>query len=255
MPEGKHKCVHDVLYQTARVTFVGLLRLGESEVLNNYMFFLELLLRVRQACCHADLVPIDRRARAVAVFDEIKSKGVESNLDPEEAEELLAKLQGTFEENALEECVVCLNEMEEESAIILRTCKHIFCQACLNQIRNHCCPLCRVSYTPDDMIKKDVAKAATSGKKPPKSDKSNFGRAPKVQAMLNAIEEMAPDEKGVIFSQWTSYLDIIEHELRSVGHTYTRIDGSMNMDERIEAMEAFDTERCDTVRYPRFILW
>ena len=66
---------------------------------------------------------------------------------------------------------------------------------------------------------------------------------------------MAPDEKGVIFSQWTSYLDIIEHELRSVGHTYTRIDGSMNMDERIEAMEAFDTERCDTVRYPRFILW
>jgi len=34
-----------------------------------------------------------------------------------------------------------------------------------------------------------------------------LGRSPKIQALLDAIDEMAPDEKGVIFSQWTSFLD------------------------------------------------
>jgi SNF2 family DNA or RNA helicase len=36
--------------------------------------------------------------------------------------------------------------------------------------------------------------------------------------------------------------------------TFVRIDGSMTPQERIEAMERFDTEGCDTPRTPRFIL-
>jgi SNF2 family DNA or RNA helicase len=81
------------------------------------------------------------------------------------------------------------------------------------------------------------------------------GRSPKVQALLDAIEhEMEPDEKGVIFSQWTSFLDIIQDELESVGHTFTRIDSSMNAGARIDAMLKFDTESCDSMKTPRFVL-
>ena len=65
---------------------------------------------------------------------------------------------------------------------------------------------------------------------------------------------MAPDEKGVIFSQWTSFLDIIQRALIENGYTYTRIDGSMDMLERCHAMELFGTERCDSMQTPRFIL-
>jgi SWI/SNF-related matrix-associated actin-dependent regulator of chromatin subfamily A3 len=43
-------------------------------------------------------------------------------------------------------------------------------------------------------------------------------------------------------------------EFVALGHTYTRIDGTMSMQERINAMEAFDSERCDSMRTPRFIL-
>jgi SNF2 family DNA or RNA helicase len=43
-------------------------------------------------------------------------------------------------------------------------------------------------------------------------------------------------------------------EFRELGHAFTRIDGSMNPQERIDAMEAFETERCDTMAHPRFIL-
>lgn len=65
---------------------------------------------------------------------------------------------------------------------------------------------------------------------------------------------MKHDEKGVIFSQWTSHLDVIEQELRKEGYTYCRIDGTMSADARQESMERFDTESCDSMRTPRFIL-
>lgn len=223
--------------------------------------FLELILRVRQACCHAGLVPAERRENATHVLDIIqKSKGGE--LPPDLAEDLLAALRGVRESEQLHECVVCRNELEEESTMILRECKHIFCEACLNSIQNQVCPMCRVPYGPDDMISKKTAEA--SAKPAAKSEVKNatrdvknsskLGRSPKVQALLDEIDKMAPDEKGVIFSQWTSFLDIIEIELSKEGHTYTRVDGTMSADRRVEAMEDFDTEGCDSMKTPRFIL-
>ena len=86
------------------------------------------------------------------------------------------------------------------------------------------------------------------------SDAMKMGRSPKTQALLDEIDKMAPDEKGAIFSQWTSHLDILELELQKEGHTYTRIDGTMRMDERIDAMDIFDSEKCNSMRTPRFIL-
>jgi hypothetical protein len=174
------------------------------------MALLELLLRVRQACCHADLVPIERRQNATEVFEEVKRRGLD-NMTEEECEALLARIQGTFQQEPLQECAVCFNEMEEESAVILRTCKHIFCQPCLNQVHNCLCPFCRVPYTEDDMVNKAEAQKAVGAKKRAITVKSTggkggTGRSPKIQAMLDAIDEMVPDEKGVIFSQWTYVL-------------------------------------------------
>jgi SWI/SNF-related matrix-associated actin-dependent regulator of chromatin subfamily A3 len=65
---------------------------------------------------------------------------------------------------------------------------------------------------------------------------------------------MAPDEKAVVFSQWTSYLDIIEQELRKEGHFFCRIDGTMTADDRYSSMEKFDTKPTDSFQTPRFIL-
>lgn len=51
--EGIHKTVHDMLYLSARAVFLGFLRRrkGEDEIIDNYMAFLVLILRVRQSCC------------------------------------------------------------------------------------------------------------------------------------------------------------------------------------------------------------
>jgi SNF2 family DNA or RNA helicase len=60
---------------------------------------------------------------------------------------------------------------------------------------------------------------------------------------------MASDEKGVIFSQFTEYLDLIEAALEAHDHSFTRIDGSVSAADRYEAMKALDSEDG-----PRFIL-
>jgi SWI/SNF-related matrix-associated actin-dependent regulator of chromatin subfamily A3 len=202
-PEGTHKIVHDILYASARSAFLGLLRLGDDTVALNFMALLELILRVRQSCCHADLVPEERRRNATEVYEEINRRGLDA-LTEEEGQQLLDRIRGTFEkEDELEECAICLCEMEEESTVILRNCKHIFCQACINKVQNYCCPLCRISYTEEDMIKKSAAQTAAAGEnKKPAAVKlqggggTQTGRPPKIQAMLDAIEEMDPDEKG-----------------------------------------------------------
>jgi SWI/SNF-related matrix-associated actin-dependent regulator of chromatin subfamily A3 len=195
------------------------------------------------------LVPLHYRQRATELKESIALLG------PEEGASLLGHLEGAFKSLELVECAVCMNALEEKDAVILRKCEHIFCQSCLEQIANHLCPFCREPYSPEDMIKKECAEAAAKrGKIDAVEEIALHGRSPKVQAVLDDINEMQPDEKGVVFSQWTSMLDIVAAEFSDLGITFTRIDGTMNASSRIQAMKAFETERTDSIQTPRFIL-
>lgn len=53
---------------------------------------------------------------------------------------------------------------------------------------------------------------------------------------------MEPPIKSVIFSTWTTHLDLIEIALNNHGHHYTRLDGRMSRDRRTRALEAFDAD-------------
>ena len=65
---------------------------------------------------------------------------------------------------------------------------------------------------------------------------TDLGISPKIQALLDQINDMATDEKGVVFSQWTGMLDVIEPFLTQAGYAFVRIDGSMNSDQRTDAL-------------------
>jgi hypothetical protein len=81
---------------------------------------------------------------------------------------------------------------------------------CLDKVVNHNCPLCRTPYTPEEMISSATAKKAASradaaAKKAAKQTRTITERAPKIEALFEAIYSMKNDEKAVIFSQW--YVD------------------------------------------------
>lgn len=256
IPTSEHYKIYEFLYETARSYFLGLLNSDDKKKASrSLMKMLALVLRIRQCCSHLGIINKDFLEQARAHLKSAGDAGgaAAAQIGAEEGSRLLAFLCDAFKTSTVVECAICLDEMEEENAVILRSCQHIFCERCLNQIENNTCPMCRADYSPSDMVTKKAAKGA-SEKFSAKDCMKKHGRSPKIQALLNLIDEMAPDEKGVIFSQWTSVLRIIESEFLQCGHTYDVISGDKTADERIDSMMRFDTERCDTVETPRFML-
>lgn len=109
------------------------------------------------------------------------------------------ELEGNDDEPK-DECAVCLEVLQDESVSILRGCKHVFCEPCLQAITNQVCPLCRNPYSPDDIITKGQVEAAAEQAKAGPADKKSLkgrkkivknaigiGRAPKVQALIDQV--------------------------------------------------------------------
>mmetsp|Transcript_12803 Transcript_12803/g.15672 ORF Transcript_12803/g.15672 Transcript_12803/m.15672 type:complete len:1060 (+) Transcript_12803:80-3259(+) len=250
-----HKQTYDALFGSCRLAIQAVLQNdgGDSDEtgFKNYSSLFEKLLRMRQSCCSAALVPEYRRKIALTMWKDLQKNDTGKKLSKEEGLKLLEKLKGTFTqaENELPECAVCLMEMEEQDSRILRKCGHVFCNICIEQVlkvSNQKCPMCREPFTKGDMINKSVAVKATlpSSGSDIVSDDSNtdLRTPPKVLALLEAIKTMKSDEKAVIFSQFTSFLDVIGGALKDSGHSYCRIDGSMTVVKRIESISAFSAD-------------
>ncbi|EMC99296.1 hypothetical protein BAUCODRAFT_41782, partial [Baudoinia panamericana UAMH 10762] len=64
----------------------------------------------------------------------------------------------------------------------------------------------------------------------------------KTMETLHEIMKVKRGEKVLIFSQWTSLLDLLEIPVDSEGWGYRRYDGSMNARERADAVDDFRTD-------------
>ena len=245
-----HTEIHDILFRSAQIVVRATLEAGEDKAIKNYMMILETLTRIRQACVSGELIPGERVEAAQLVLAEVEKKG---KLTPEEGEVLLKKLKGAFDGAESAECAVCFDEMEEGDAVILKSCAHVFCEPCVSKIAADCsglCPLCRRKFSSTDMVKKSIASAAVSADNSTTFRLTNdLGPSPKLEALLLAIAEMKADEKGVIFSQFRKFLDIIAPFLTARGFTFVRIDGSKSPAQRIASMKDFAADGG-----PRFIL-
>jgi SNF2 family DNA or RNA helicase len=58
----------------------------------------------------------------------------------------------------------------------------------------------------------------------------------KIKQLLNILKEETPEHKVIVFSQFTSMLDIIEPFLEKKGYRFVRYDGSMRNDQREESL-------------------
>lgn len=57
-----------------------------------------------------------------------------------------------------------------------------------------------------------------------------------------AASRRDPHSKVVIFSQWSSFLSIIQAQLIAAGYAFARIDGSMNAKARDASLHALDVD-------------
>lgn len=135
-----------------------------------------------------------------------------------------------------EECAICY---ELPTNPVITNCQHVFCRHCISRAiqLQHKCPMCRNPLTEESLL--EPAPEGTFDKNFDTEQQSS-----KTEAMLQIIRATLKNDgsKIVIFSQWTSFLDIVEKQLEGASLKYCRIDGSMNTDRRDQAIDALDND-------------
>jgi SWI/SNF-related matrix-associated actin-dependent regulator of chromatin subfamily A3 len=175
------------------------------------------------------------------------------DLTPENKAALQAMLQLSIDSQ--DDCPVCLEVLTEP---VITRCAHVFCLSCIERVvdTQHKCPLCRAEM---ESVATTVVKPAKEAPAPPPptqadlaaQDVEESGSSSKVEALMSILKASQKDpskgNKTIVFSQWTSFLDILEPHLRAAGINFTRIDGSMPASARDRALEALDFDPVCTV--------
>ena len=200
--------------------------------LDAYRHILEILLRLRQVCCHWKLCG-DRVTDLMALLE---TDGPVA-LTKENMVALQALLQLSIDSR--DECSICLEELHNP---VITACKHVFGGDCIERTieLQHKCPMCR-SHLEDAS---SLVKPAEQEKKTIDAEIDVETKSSKTEALMSILNASRQDSKSkvVIFSQWTSFLDIIQHQVKDAGMKFTRIDGTMPAHARDAAMSALDKD-------------
>lgn len=197
-----------------------------------YRQVLEVLLRLRQVCCHWKLCG----SRVTDLMELLKTDGAVQLTDENRAA-LQALLQISIESR--EECSICFEELHNP---VITACKHAFGQECIERTieLQHKCPMCRAELLNNECLVHPAEEKEASADE----DIDVDTKSSKTEALMSilAASRKDPNSKVVIFSQWTSFLNIIQHQLEEANMAYTRIDGSMTATKRDTAMTALEKD-------------
>jgi DNA repair protein RAD5 len=223
---------------------------SSGRALHNYATILELLLRMRQACDHpylclsrSDVGSFESRD-----FDRIASHLVGQKVAGQEKVGgavasatspnafVQSQLDLIAQEDEEQECPICMEPMSDS---IITQCAHIFCRECVTKIfaasfQPHC-PTCRL-----EMPKKSIMSVPRKNRFTTDVH-ANWRSSAKISMLINTIQGLN-DQKCVVFSQWTAMMDLIGIALDKSSIKYSRIDGSMSLQNRIAAVQAFNSE-------------
>jgi SWI/SNF-related matrix-associated actin-dependent regulator of chromatin subfamily A3 len=196
-----------------------------------YQHLLELLLRLRQVCCHWKLTG-SRVTDLLAILD--KDDVVVLNKENRAALQLLLQLSI----DSREECSICLDELHNP---VITACKHVFGRECIERTieLQHKCPMCRAELIDKDCLVNPAAETSAED-----DDMDVDTKSSKTEALMSILKASRRDPKSkvVIFSQWTSFLNIIQHQLNEAGMKYARIDGTMPAHVRDAGMKALESD-------------
>ncbi|CAH2046595.1 unnamed protein product [Thlaspi arvense] len=238
---------YTALFKRSKVQFDQFV--AQGRVLHNYANILELLLRLRQCCNHPFLVMSRADSQQYADLDSLARRFLDNNTDsdsqkaPSRAyiEEVIQDLR----DGNSKECPICLESADDP---ILTPCAHRMCRECLltSSRSTSCglCPICRtilkktelISCPTESIFRLDVVR--------------NWKESSKVTELLNCLEKIkrsGSGEKSIVFSQWTSFLDLLEIPLRKRGIEFLRFDGKLAQKAREKVLKEFNETKQKTI--------
>lgn len=251
---------------------------GDKGVGKVYASVLRKLLRLRQICAHGEDLLSEEDLKIMEGKD--ASTAIDLGDEDEEEKPALTARQAfdmfhVFSHMDNDDCEICKRKLQpdddEEGTIgIMTPCYQVFCTNCFDEFHEKVeqvrqddgymeCPFCsqyvRASFftlTQEGLEKDELLKSAK------KSKRANRYTGPhtKTLALLAELQKNKewsdehPDEppiKSVVFSEWTSHMDLIEIALSNANFSFTRLDGTMNDKAREKALTTFQNSPDITV--------
>ncbi|KAJ4233149.1 DNA repair protein rad16 [Fusarium solani] len=184
---------------------------AQGVLLNNYANIFGLIMQMRQVADHPDLI--------------LKK-------DAEGGQNVLI-------------CCIC-DEPAEDT--VRSRCKHDFCRACVSSyVRSTAepdCPRCHISLS-IDLEQPEIEQDEALVKKNSIINRikmENWTSSSKIELLVHELHKLRSDNashKSIIFSQFTTMLQLIEWRLRRAGITTVMLDGSMTPAQRQASIEHF----------------
>ncbi|KAK4187176.1 DNA repair protein rad5 [Podospora australis] len=268
--------VYDYVFTRAKRTFYANVEAGT--VMKAFTSIFAQILRLRQSCCHPALV---RNKEAVADEEEAAAAadaaaGLADDMDLQSlVERFTAATDDTADSNAfgahvlnqirdeaLNECPICAEEPMIDQTVT--GCWHSACKKCLLDYINYqtdkgevarCCQ-CREPINSRDLfevVRHDDDPDADMSAQGPRISLQRLGvssSSAKIVALIKHLRQLRrenPTIKSVVFSQFTSFLTLIEPALSRVNMRFVRLDGTMSQKARAAVLQEFKESKKFTV--------
>ncbi|XP_022723142.1 DNA repair protein RAD5B [Durio zibethinus] len=233
---------YDALFRRSKVQFDQFV--AQGKVLHNYASILELLLRLRQCCNHPFLVMSRADSQQYSDLNKLARRFLETLPDSFTSNQnaptraYIEEVVDGIRRGENTECPICMESADDP---VLTPCAHRMCRECLlSSWRTPTvglCPICRTLLKKTDLI------TCPTENKFRVDVENNWKESSKVSKLLKCLEGIrrsGSGEKSIVFSQWTSFLDLLEIPLRRRGIGFLRFDGRLVQKQRERVLKEFN---------------
>lgn len=202
---------------------------------------LSMLTRLRQVALHPGLLPPNYLEQLRATEDNEETARVALPVTQDQRRLLQSLLAKAIEDS--EECPICFDVLNDPR---ITSCSHPFCFACISEViaRDPKCPMDRRTIGMGDLIEPPPPTELTQ--LPVRHDENEThdstlrtGSSAKIDQLIHLLQLIPGEEKSLVFSQFTSFLDKIGEALEEHGIPYVRFDGQLSAKRRKEVLEQF----------------